>query len=96
MIEKIVIMPIYCKVQIYIKIIKLIIKFNLMKYLIIDYIWVCPISILYEQFQSCDFIKKHLNKFFIPNLKNNYHLKNNKNYVERFVLTINFQCFSKN
>jgi hypothetical protein len=38
MIEKIVIMPIYCKVQIYIKIIKLIIKFNLMKYLIIDYI----------------------------------------------------------
>jgi len=32
---------------------------NFMKYSIIYYIWLhCPISILYEEFHSCDFTKK--------------------------------------
>jgi hypothetical protein len=39
---------------------------NLMKYSIIYYIWVhCPISIIYEEFYSCDFTKNIWMKFFI-------------------------------
>ncbi len=41
---------------------------NLMKYSIIYYISVhCPISILYEEFHSCDCTKKHSNGVFHSN-----------------------------
>jgi hypothetical protein len=37
-----------------------------MKYLVIYWIWVdCTISITIEKFDSCDFIKKLLDKFLI-------------------------------
>jgi hypothetical protein len=79
---------------------------NLMKYSIIYYIYVhCPISIIYEKFDSCDFTKNIWMRFFIQTnlnvwmhksfLKKHYHLKDNKNYESRFVSKIHFQCFSK-
>ncbi len=55
--EKIVIVPIYYKVNIHQKPLKQLP--NLMKYSITYYIRIhCPISILYEKFYSCDFTKK--------------------------------------
>jgi len=76
-----------------------------MKYLIIIYyIWVhCPISILYEEFHSCDFTKNIWMKFFIQTsinvwkrncfLKKHYHLRYNKNCEGRFVSKSIFSVF---
>ncbi len=59
---------------------------NLMKYIIIYYIWIhCPISMLYEEFHSSDFTNNILMRFFIQTsvsvwihkffLKKHYHWK---------------------
>jgi hypothetical protein len=74
-----------------------------MKYLVIYWIWIdCTISITIEKFESCDFTKKHLDKFFIQTnisvlkknilLRNYFHLKDEKNYVEGLYIKIHFIC----
>jgi hypothetical protein len=62
-------------------------------------------SITIEKFDSCNFKKKHLDKFFIEMninmlkknilLKNYFHLKEDKNYVGGLWVKIHFICLSK-
>jgi hypothetical protein len=105
--EKIIIIAIYCKVQIYFNNHAFKRLPNLMKYSIIYYIWIhCPISILYEKFHSYDFMKNIWMRFFIQQayinlwihkslLRKQYHLKGNKNCVWGFVSKIHFMWILK-
>jgi hypothetical protein len=77
-----------------------------MKYLFIYWIWIdCTISITIEKFDWNVIHKKHMDKFFIQMnisvlkknilLKNEFHLKHDKNYVGGLYIKIHFICLSK-
>jgi hypothetical protein len=58
------------------------------------------VSIRIEKLDSYGFTKKNLNKFSIQMsisilLKNYFHLKDNKNYVEGICIEIHYICLSK-
>jgi hypothetical protein len=103
--DKINVVVIYYIVKIYSKNIQIIAKLDEIFSHILNMNWLYHFNYNWKVWFEMWFHKKHMDKIFIQMninvlkkntlLKNYSHLKDDKNYVKRFCIKINFICLSK-